>query len=221
MLDKTLTLGGIAAVVIGIGVYVAAFGMDASTPKPQACTEEAKQCPDGSYVGRTGPNCEFAACPEVATTTPSNTPPVVGMGEHCGGFIMNAPVCATGLRCEFKVSSPDTGGTCVSNDTPGAESVTLKTTMGQTVTGLGVSLTPLEIISDSRCPKDVQCIWAGTVTLKVRVKNDAGTNEMTLALGKSATSSVQEITLIEVGPEKLSATQISPSSYHFTFEVKR
>lgn len=26
------------------------------------CTMEAKQCPDGSYVGRTGPNCEFAAC---------------------------------------------------------------------------------------------------------------------------------------------------------------
>jgi len=30
---------------------------------PHACTQEAKQCPDGSYVGRTGPNCEFAACP--------------------------------------------------------------------------------------------------------------------------------------------------------------
>lgn len=27
------------------------------------CTEEAKMCPDGSYVGRTGPNCTFAACP--------------------------------------------------------------------------------------------------------------------------------------------------------------
>ena len=24
---------------------------------------DAKQCPDGSYVGRSGPNCEFAACP--------------------------------------------------------------------------------------------------------------------------------------------------------------
>lgn len=33
---------------------------------PVACTMEAKQCPDGSYVGRTGPNCEFSACP--ATT---------------------------------------------------------------------------------------------------------------------------------------------------------
>ncbi len=27
------------------------------------CTLEAKICPDGSAVGRTGPNCEFAACP--------------------------------------------------------------------------------------------------------------------------------------------------------------
>lgn len=30
--------------------------------KGKACTEEAKICPDGSTVGRTGPNCEFAAC---------------------------------------------------------------------------------------------------------------------------------------------------------------
>jgi hypothetical protein len=28
----------------------------------QACTEEAKVCPNGSTVGRTGPNCEFAPC---------------------------------------------------------------------------------------------------------------------------------------------------------------
>lgn len=29
-----------------------------------ACTMEAKLCPDGkTYVGRSGPNCEFSACP--------------------------------------------------------------------------------------------------------------------------------------------------------------
>lgn len=27
------------------------------------CTQDAKLCPDGSYVGRTGPDCQFAACP--------------------------------------------------------------------------------------------------------------------------------------------------------------
>lgn len=32
---------------------------------PRACTMEAKVCPDGeTYVSRSGPNCEFAACPE-------------------------------------------------------------------------------------------------------------------------------------------------------------
>ena len=34
-------------------------------PEPVACTMEAKLCPDGSYVGRTGPNCEFL-CPAEA-----------------------------------------------------------------------------------------------------------------------------------------------------------
>ena len=29
-----------------------------------ACTLEAKICPDGSSVGRTGPNCEFKKCPD-------------------------------------------------------------------------------------------------------------------------------------------------------------
>ena len=30
---------------------------------PIACPMDARMCPDGSYVGRTGPNCEFAPCP--------------------------------------------------------------------------------------------------------------------------------------------------------------
>lgn len=32
-------------------------------PTSTVCTLEAKLCPDGSAVGRTGPNCEFAPCP--------------------------------------------------------------------------------------------------------------------------------------------------------------
>ncbi|OGF69022.1 hypothetical protein A3H65_01870 [Candidatus Giovannonibacteria bacterium RIFCSPLOWO2_02_FULL_45_14] len=40
-----------------------------SEPLQRACTEEAKICPDGSYVGRIGPNCEFAACPDLKTET--------------------------------------------------------------------------------------------------------------------------------------------------------
>lgn len=31
--------------------------------EPVFCTADAKLCPDGSAVGRTGPHCEFARCP--------------------------------------------------------------------------------------------------------------------------------------------------------------
>ncbi|MFH0978211.1 MAG: DUF333 domain-containing protein [Candidatus Woesearchaeota archaeon] len=37
----------------------------APTCEAAACTQEAKVCPDGSAVGRVGPNCEFAPCPEL------------------------------------------------------------------------------------------------------------------------------------------------------------
>lgn len=51
------------------------------TPKGQenniqqkACTMEAKVCPDGSSVGRTGQNCEFAACPVGKIDETANCP---------------------------------------------------------------------------------------------------------------------------------------------------
>lgn len=56
--------------------YLDSFSQkDFPTPTPAqqvACTQEAKQCPDGvTYVGRTGPKCEFEACPESSTSTSS------------------------------------------------------------------------------------------------------------------------------------------------------
>jgi hypothetical protein len=51
-------------------IFVVAFFVVTFSPKkdattgPVACTEEAMLCPDGSYVGRTGPSCQFAPCPQ-------------------------------------------------------------------------------------------------------------------------------------------------------------
>ena len=60
----------ILVVLIGLGVwYFQTSTQKENTPGTQACTEEAKICPDGTAVGRTGPNCEFAACPTGGTTT--------------------------------------------------------------------------------------------------------------------------------------------------------
>jgi len=59
---------GIASIVI-ILIVVGALALGGyyywskNSQKQVVCTEEANICPDGSSVGRTGPNCEFAACP--------------------------------------------------------------------------------------------------------------------------------------------------------------
>jgi|GEM_PF-5846593 len=43
--------------------------------EPVFCTADAKLCPDGSAVGRVGPNCEFAPCAgESESTSPSEPP---------------------------------------------------------------------------------------------------------------------------------------------------
>lgn len=75
------TLIGIVIVIaVAIVVVGGVFGYQYLTqPKednqPQdqqtACTMEAKICPDGSAVGRSGPNCEFAECPAVQDQTAS------------------------------------------------------------------------------------------------------------------------------------------------------
>lgn len=58
----------IAFVLIGVGGVYAVKRLG----QPKVCTLEAKICPDGSSVGRTGPNCEFATCPtQVASATPT------------------------------------------------------------------------------------------------------------------------------------------------------
>jgi hypothetical protein len=71
-----LIVGVILAVAVGAGAYYGGLKLFPSQPTPtleaeaspsaefQACTLEAKVCPDGTSVGRSGPSCEFAECPK-------------------------------------------------------------------------------------------------------------------------------------------------------------
>lgn len=56
-----------AAALIGVAAAMVFLIMlqptGPSLQGPVACTLEAKICPDGTAVGRVGPNCEFAPCP--------------------------------------------------------------------------------------------------------------------------------------------------------------
>lgn len=59
----------IVTIVVGGSYYYAEMRWPSRAPEPIDCTLEAKICPDGSSVGRTGPNCTFADCPPLALET--------------------------------------------------------------------------------------------------------------------------------------------------------
>ncbi len=129
------------------------------------CTLEAKMCPDGSYVGRSRPTCEFEKCPsgEVKETTSAKT--------------------------------------------------------NERILNNGFYITPLEVVSDSRCPQGVQCIWEGTVSLKVRIE-EAGKNtveEKVLEMGKPSYFLGGSITLYSTSPYPVYGKEINESDYLFTF----
>lgn len=162
---KNLILAGLGVVVIVIAGYF--LYPQNKNSGGIACTMEAKLCPDGSYVGRTGPKCEFAACP-----VPK------------GPLILNAGI-------------------------------------GKEVSGLDVAITPIAVTEDSRCPSDVQCIWAGTVKVRVNVRSGLGASAMTFELNKPITTEAEQITLLDVSPQPKAGIKINDSEYLFRFEVAK
>lgn len=61
----------LVSIVLIILAALAAGAYYFTKAQPVACTLEAKICPDGSTVGRSGPKCEFAECPALPEGTKS------------------------------------------------------------------------------------------------------------------------------------------------------
>jgi hypothetical protein len=104
------------------GVTFSALTVFRSSPSTDgtgiACPEDAKLCPDGSGVGRTGPNCEFAECPiyfgggnvdEIIEPTPGNgdNMPCTADAKLCPD---GSAVGRVGPNCEFAECPPTDGG---------------------------------------------------------------------------------------------------------------
>ena len=61
-----------------------------------------------------------------------------------------------------------------------AAAATLELSVGETsrVPDTQASVTFVRVVEDSRCPKGVQCIWAGDATIEVRVTSGGGEPEL-------------------------------------------
>lgn len=147
-----------------------------------SCTQEAKICPDGSSVGRIGPNCNFAECPKTNTQT--------------------------------TVINPNT-----QNPNIVIPNISNTTKLNKKITISGISITPIEFISDSRCALDVQCVWAGTVEIRVKIESGTKIQESKLTLGSGINFLNTYVELKNVLPPPYSRVSIKSDDYYFEFSV--
>lgn len=97
-------------------------------------------------------------------------------------------VSRTGPKCEF-AKCPNTG-------------LVLSVKLNQKVQFENISITPLKVVSDSRCPIGVQCVWAGTVNVKVKFEKDGESDEIIVEIGKKIEVFGLTVYLNKVLPEK-------------------
>jgi hypothetical protein len=74
--------------------------------------------------------------------------------------------------------------------------------LGETAHVGGPRVTPLEVLEDSRCPMNVQCVWAGRVRVKVRIDLGSGSQVRVLTQGKPVPVADGTLELVEVRPDK-------------------
>jgi hypothetical protein len=149
---------------------------------------------------------EFTPIQEIATSTEEVW--------ACNADAMLCPdgssVGRKGPRCEFPA--------CPS---PDASFARIETYLGGRDGGLNLILRPQKVISDSRCAPGVQCIWAGTVEVKVLFETKVGHGEQIFKLNETLTIGDLLVTLVEVRPSTAEEAKDPEHGYWFVFEARK
>lgn len=81
----------------------------------------------------------------------------------------------------------------------------------------------LKVLSDSRCPEGVTCVWAGEVTFMVAIISEGNSIEKTLKIGnQSLITSLNALNVyaLDVFPKPKASTPINPEDYVLNIMIK-
>lgn len=107
--------------------------------------------------------------------------------------------------------------------TPKSESISVKLGATETAKSSRIKANLVDILEDSRCPKDVDCIWAGRIRILVTLEAKNGKSmsvEFSSDQKPSAEFAGYTITLGDIGPDHKQSEPKKESDYvaSFTFE---
>jgi hypothetical protein len=78
----------------------------------------------------------------------------------------------------------------------------------------------IAVVSDSRCPSDTTCVWAGEVLVRLATRIDSQDEQHELTAGQGTEVGRYRATVIDVQPVPVSTRKIAPDEYRVTLEVK-
>ena len=115
--------------------------------------------------------------------------------------------------------------------TSGISAQSRRTTVAVQVNGekniprAGFRIKFVEMVEDSRCAEDVQCVWAGNAKLRIEVRGGRGGRQAFELNSTTAPTSVRyngyEIKLVDLTPHPRSNIRINRNGFVAKFEVKR
>lgn len=89
----------------------------------------------------------------------------------------------------------------------------------------GTKIKLLGVIEDSRCPTDVNCVWAGNAKIKIEIRSGRGRSrefELNSAVAPTViTYAGNDFKLVKLTPALRSNVRIDPNKYVATIEVKK
>jgi hypothetical protein len=74
-------------------------------------------------------------------------------------------------------------------------------------------------VSDSRCPRDTTCVWAGEVKVLLEFRTPQGTSQAEILEGDNAAAGGYRVTLVRVEPQPVSTAKIAPQDYRATLRI--
>lgn len=235
--------------VIIVSIFIVLFAVAAALLALQkkdsgnltVCTLEALVCPDGSAVGRSGPECSFNPCPD--------TPSFAGIFQNVGEryqLVIETPDEIQGdvtyaLPLELRTTNVIAGllgkqvrirGTFIEGNTYTVESleeIPQEYGAPTAVVGAGesaligyVKVTLNEIVEDSRCPVDATCIQEGRVVANVTLESDTDQVTTNISTDDSPLAfDAFHVSIVDIVPARVVSHVPEQHEYRITFMVEQ
>jgi hypothetical protein len=98
--------------------------------------------------------------------------------------------------------------------------VTLAPGAAVSVKDTGLLVRFVAVTEDSRCPRDVTCVWAGQLKVQLEIQQSSqAASQVEILAGGTMEAGKYSVTVVRVEPQAVSTVKIGPQDYRATLRI--